>query len=364
MTEFVVSGPPEVDSTFGVLFIGFIFGVTLYGLTFFQTYVFYSRFPNESVWVECMVGLLWAIDTATTALLCPPSPLQTILLSDYKLPDTVGQTARYEVNERRHFFVTMQESLRRAPSQDVHGGKGTGGPCDYYRAALLLLACLYSDRQERIYRHYYFVAVQLSDRELISALVTPSMKMVITANECIATICDILIVGSMHYFLSVARNPEMRTPADWFEWGIVNVVNRGTSFTVWQCVLFLTFVAMPHSQVWILFHFIVSKVYVNTLLSMLNSRKASRGRGVNEEDNLVNRNAKGANAHPAARSMQVDALEFERHQNVSLELGPMSSPKGDLGRLNVNVRPSSMDSETLRGPISPMSMKASTYDGN
>lgn len=43
---------------------------------------------------------------------------------------------------------------------------------------------------------------------------------------------------------------------------------------------------MPSKQIWIPFHLVVSKLYVNTLLAMLNSREMVHGRGVNEEDSM------------------------------------------------------------------------------
>ena len=65
----------ELTSTFGVLLIGFIFAVVLYGLTFFrafaariqrlsfvdehafsETYIYYTRFPQDKTSTKWMVS--------------------------------------------------------------------------------------------------------------------------------------------------------------------------------------------------------------------------------------------------------------------------------------------------------------------
>ncbi|KAF7792590.1 hypothetical protein EIP86_003684 [Pleurotus ostreatoroseus] len=87
----------------------------------------------------------------------------------------------------------------------------------------------------------------------------------------------------------------------------------------------------------------------------LNSRKASRGRGINEEDDIV---APSDGKAPAARSHEVDPTDFaRRHGPIStFELGPVTS-RNDLSPLDINRRGKfSMDSETLRDPMSPSSM--------
>ena len=66
----------ELTSTFGVLLIGFIFAVVLYGLTFFrasaariqrlsfvdgrafsETYIYYTRFPQDKISTKWMVSV-------------------------------------------------------------------------------------------------------------------------------------------------------------------------------------------------------------------------------------------------------------------------------------------------------------------
>ena len=105
----------------------------------------------------------------------------------------------------------------------------------------------------------------------------------------------------------------------------------------------------------------------------LNSRKSSRGRGVNEEDNVVADRAKNPPPMPSARDVCVTTLDLGRQgQTLSIELGPVSS-RSDMGTVDLVSDPhdcvptilslinrlqrarSSLDSGTLKNPLTPMS---------
>ncbi|THH01929.1 hypothetical protein EW026_g858 [Hermanssonia centrifuga] len=314
----------EPNSTFGVLFIGFILGVTLYGLTFFQTYVFFSRFPHENVWTKCVVGLLSLIDTATTALI---SHMQYF----YLVTRFVAPFDSLEVT--RTFMVSLRARY------DAY-------PFDYI---------LIQVEKGLAYKVLSLAAsVQLSSRQLISNLITPDLQITIGLGEGLATTSDILVLAAHYYYLRAARRPGMKITKDRFQKVVLHVINRGTLFTIIQAVLFLTFVTMPHSQIWILFHFIISKEYINGLFSMLNSRRASRGRGIYEEQDLIvpYQGLKKPGAPGEFNEIRFNGVDDQRHrQTLTVELSPMTS-RSEMGDSDVRAR-SSIDADSeLRTPTS------------
>jgi len=96
-----------------------------------------------------------------------------------------------------------------------------------------------------------------------------------------------MIVAALSIFLRPERNPRMRIPEGWFDKFVTFFINRGVCFTIVQLAYMCVFVGMPSKQIWIPFHLVVSKLYVNTLLAMLNSRDVLHGRGVNEEESAI-----------------------------------------------------------------------------
>ncbi|KAF8914945.1 hypothetical protein CPB85DRAFT_469781 [Mucidula mucida] len=59
----------SIESTFGTVYVGFVLGVICYGFTFFQTSVYFSRFPKDAATIKFTVISLCAIDTGSSALL-------------------------------------------------------------------------------------------------------------------------------------------------------------------------------------------------------------------------------------------------------------------------------------------------------
>jgi len=99
-------------------------------------------------------------------------------------------------------------------------------------------------------------------------------------------VCNLFIVASQAYYLRPSRQPNMKLPSCWLHRLLLVLASRGTVFTLLHIALTVTLVSLPHSQIWILLHLVVSKVYINSLFTMLNIRKAEDGRGINEEDDL------------------------------------------------------------------------------
>ncbi|KAF8158351.1 hypothetical protein B0H34DRAFT_451387 [Crassisporium funariophilum] len=58
----------ELEETFGVLFVGYVLAMVAYGFTFFQTYVYYSRYPLDRWAIKTTVGCLWYVPMSKASL--------------------------------------------------------------------------------------------------------------------------------------------------------------------------------------------------------------------------------------------------------------------------------------------------------
>ncbi|KAH6888795.1 hypothetical protein BKA70DRAFT_57707 [Coprinopsis sp. MPI-PUGE-AT-0042] len=59
-----------LGDTYGVALVGVFVNAVLYGVTVSQTYIFYSKYPNDGRGKKFIVGWLWVLDTAHTCLAC------------------------------------------------------------------------------------------------------------------------------------------------------------------------------------------------------------------------------------------------------------------------------------------------------
>ncbi|KAI0643154.1 hypothetical protein C8Q79DRAFT_1013121 [Trametes meyenii] len=289
----------ELAETFGVLLVAFIFTVTLYGLTFFQTYIYYTRFPCDEKEKKYTVGVLWAVDTAITTLIS--HTIYHYLITDFATPFTRLLTTRtFIAEEALSVFSALVVQCYYAFRIWTVGIRRPMVPL-----AIVILAL-------SSFGFNLASVIQMADEMFFSRMISEHVKLTKSICWGLSLGADLLIVLSLLWYLRLTRNPGMATPEGWYEKIVVYGVNRGACFAPppslrqvrQQPVLTaggadnvepVQLVTMPNQQVWILLHWVNSKVYVNSLLSMLNFRNAHRGRGVPEEASL-NQHARGSGA--------------------------------------------------------------------
>ncbi|OCH85749.1 hypothetical protein OBBRIDRAFT_285660 [Obba rivulosa] len=269
--------PHELNQTFGVLLIGFVFAVTIYGLTFFQAYMYYSRFPADSFFTRATISVLWAVDTATTTLLSHTTYyylITSFMASFSELDMTRTFVAEYALAT---FAISLVQLFYASRIWKVN----PKSPVLPAIVATLASAALVLG---------LVAAVKISEQAWFAHFITPGLRIVIAIQDALFIANDLLIVSTLCYLLQPERNPGMKVPKDKFQTFVVYTFNRGICFTFAHIVTLVIFAAMPYNQtweqVWVLFHFSLSKVYINSLLSMLNFRNSFRGRGVDEEESL------------------------------------------------------------------------------
>ncbi|KAI9058195.1 hypothetical protein FKP32DRAFT_1597264 [Trametes sanguinea] len=270
----------ELTRTFGVLLIGFIFAVTLYGLTFFQTYIYYTRFPGDDWKTKYTVGLLWALDTAVTTLIS--HTIYHYLITDFMIPFNQLITTRTFIAELAlSGFLALVVHCYYASRIWTVSHRRTIIPAIVIALSLAAFAL------------GFVSAAKLSHESLFSRVGASGIRLTKGISGGLVVAADVLVAGSMLFYLRPARHPGMVVPEGWYDKLIVYGVNRGTCFAIFHILVLITLVTMPTGQVWILFHWVSNKVYVNSILSMLNFRNTHHGRGVPEEASL-NQHARGS----------------------------------------------------------------------
>ncbi|KZS99911.1 uncharacterized protein LAESUDRAFT_765089 [Laetiporus sulphureus 93-53] len=105
-----------------------------------------------------------------------------------------------------------------------------------------------------------------------------SSREVLIVGGCVqglAALCDILITGSLCYYLHSGRGM-IKTTNELIDKLMLYAVNRGGLTSVVQTLFLILNVSLPGRFYWIPFHMAVGKLYVNSLLATLNVRKRLR----------------------------------------------------------------------------------------
>lgn len=269
-----VSPMQELEQTLGVLFIGFLICIILYGFTFFQSYLYFSRFPKDSIWIKLTTGFLCLLDTATSGLIS--QAVYYYLIDQFLAPvGLLNATSTFCAENGLAILATfIVQIFYAARIFQV-------GPRSWPLISVISFTALIA------FGFGIAMTVQIFKQRRLADLGTHNMEVVAAISQGFATLADIMIVGALTIALQPSRNPKMRKPEGGFDKFVTYFINRGVCVTVVQLAYMCVFVAMPSKQIWIPFHLVVSKLYINTLLAMLNSREVLHGRGLNEEETIL-----------------------------------------------------------------------------
>ncbi|KAF9219126.1 hypothetical protein BS17DRAFT_789949, partial [Gyrodon lividus] len=267
--------PAELENL-GVLFIGFVAATILYGLTFFQTYNYFSRYPKDNQWIKYLVASLCTLDTATSAIVSQVLYYYLIVIFDVSV-DVLYATTTFCIQYLLSVLLAFIAQLFFA--HRVFQVTGGSRPITLAVVFMSFISFVFG----------LISSGQMFARRRLSALGSPDLEVVAAISQSSAAIADVVIFVTMCHSLRRARYREMVLPEGIMETAATLLVSRGLAFTIAQIAYFCIFVAFPARQLWIPLHMIGSKFYVNNVLGLLNAREVKHGQGLNEEDSLIDR---------------------------------------------------------------------------
>jgi len=249
-----------IDEDFGAILIGLIVGSILFGVSTLQTHLYFQKFPNDSFWIKRLVMLIWFVD-ALHVVLCTHT-IYHYLVTNYNNPPALRTTVwSLALQTDCNGLVGMLVELFFA--RRVYKLSGN--------VILTLIICILS------FIHFslgvYFTVMCLLFQEFSKL---PSLIWVTTLGLGSAAIADLLIAGSMVFFLKRARTGIPRTDSI-ISTLMVYAINTGLATSVVAVICVLCFAFMPVNFIWLSFFWILGKLYANSLLANLNAREALRG---------------------------------------------------------------------------------------
>ncbi|KAJ6604979.1 hypothetical protein B0H10DRAFT_2077519 [Mycena sp. CBHHK59/15] len=257
-----------LEDSLGVLYIGYILAAVGYGFTFFQSYYYYSHYPRDYWVIKATVAALCILDTAMSIL--SSHAIYYYLVTLFALPVGPDEATSafcveillsgFAVFVVQSFYAirVWQMSQNRAMAGVIVlvavGGAGLG----------------------------VATIAKMLHNNLFSNFGQSDMKAVIATGQGLRALGALLIAGSLNYYVERPVRGQLSV-LDM----LAGFITSGVAATLAQLLCMITFLAMPRRYVWTLFHLLASRVFINGLLLMLNTRAVSRGRGVYEEATRV-----------------------------------------------------------------------------
>ncbi|KAL5499298.1 hypothetical protein ACEPAH_1816 [Sanghuangporus vaninii] len=274
----------DLSNTFGVVYWGFIIATALFGISVVQGYFFFLG--NKDSWkLRLFVGdsLPWAykllplisidqvalmllLDLSTTAL--SSEALHYYLVVNFGNPLALLYMTKPYVAEYAITLIIIFLSQTFYMWQIYTVNRTVWIPLLITK--IFLATCSLGGG--------IALTVELFKVDLLMGNLSDSTIMIcLSLATSFTAACDIVSTAAMCYYLAFRRSAykERNTLLKTL---LFLAVNRGVLATVAQIGHLALFVAFPSRAYWMPFHLSLSKLHVNTLLAMLNSRTTLRAR--------------------------------------------------------------------------------------
>jgi len=250
-----------VENTYGALLLGAFLACCFSGIVTVQSFLYIKLYPKDAIRTKIIVGAVWLLDTLHTCLVMAS-------VWNYVIPH-FGDVPRID-------FIPWTVALTIAITAIL----------------TIIVHCFLARRIYRLTKNDWRITAPiliLAVLRLCSACVTTAemirlksfkefsehFRWVFTLGLALSSSVDVLITVTLCYKLRSSRTGSLR---------IDNIIDslvlysfENGSLTCAGTVLSMIFwLTMPYNRLFLALHFIIAKLYANSLLATLNTRKTLR----------------------------------------------------------------------------------------
>ncbi|KAI8969883.1 hypothetical protein BD414DRAFT_502460 [Trametes punicea] len=253
----------ELGPTIGVTYLGVAISCMIYGVTCIQTFQYY-RSPKgitDTLFLKLIVIALWLLDTAHQALIISipyhylilnyANPI-ALLTTVWSIPTEIIVNAVIAFTVET-FFVLRIWKLSRNPFVTAI--------CMLFTVAHLTMNLVFPIRT--------FFYPNLVEAET-------KLKSTGSSGLGVAVVADVTISAAMVWYLRKGRTG-LRKSDDMIGRLIMLTVTTGSLTTTFVIANLIAYLAAPSQLYTLFFNFMLGKLYINSLLTSLNSRTFVRG---------------------------------------------------------------------------------------
>ncbi|KAF8435836.1 hypothetical protein L210DRAFT_3550764 [Boletus edulis BED1] len=251
----------QVDTTFGALLLGGFSAAALSGVVVVQTLLYIKLFPQDSARIKSIVGAVWTLDTTHSLLVY--TSIWIYLITNY------GDVTKIDTIPIPLALTVINTAI-----------------------LTFIVHCFFSHRIHKLSRRQWRITaliLVLAFFRLCCATVTTvemihkktftafkaEFRWVFTLGLAMSCLVDILVTGFLTHSLQTLQNDKRASTSLDRVIGAVVLYTFETNLltsaaTIVSMICWLT---MPDNLVFMGLHFFISKLYANSLLATLNTRK-------------------------------------------------------------------------------------------
>jgi len=247
-----------VENTYGALLLGAFLACCLSGIVTVQSFLYIKLYPKDATRTKIIVGTVWFLDTLHTCLIM--ASIWNYLIphfGDVPRVDFIPWTVAMSIAVTAILTIIVHCFLaRRIYRLTKHDWRIT--------APILILAVL------RLCSACVTTAEMIRLKSFISF--SQQFRWVFTLGLALSSSADVLITVTLCYKLRSSRTGSLSI--DNIIDSLVLYTLENGSFTCAGTVLsMICWLTMPHNRLFLALHFMIAKLYANSLLATLNARK-------------------------------------------------------------------------------------------
>ncbi|KAJ3574451.1 hypothetical protein NP233_g1767 [Leucocoprinus birnbaumii] len=290
----------NVPATYGALLLGGLYASLLSGLVALQVIIYFKVYEGDRRRIKALVLFIWFLDVLHTALVWAG-------LWDYLIV-SFGDTQQIS---NIYWSVSTTVAVTGILTFVVH--------------------CFFSHRIFMLSRRNWYLVIPILLLALCRLMTTAEMilnntfpsfkahfKWVFTLGLVLSTAVDILITGCLFFLLKTSRTSDFNLNA------VIDTLIRyafetGALTTAGTIVAMIFWLAMNDNLVFMGLHFVIAKLYANSILVTLNTRKDLRRA----------RSSTGPreNGFQIVDGRRVSRLTFTSKDSSNVMFPPIRSPK-------------------------------------
>jgi len=250
--------PPTVENTYGALLLGAFLACCLSGIVTVQAFLYIKLYPKDSTRTKFMVGVVWLLDTLHTGFVM--ATIWNYIIAHFSVLrfDFIPWTAALSIAVTAiltiivHLFLAWR--IHRMTDRDWR-----------ITFPILVLAVL-----------RLAAASGTTSEMLILKSFTEFAKhfrWLFTLGLALSSIVDVLITVTLCYKLRSSRTGSSAGMDTIIDSLVLYTFETGTLTCAGTILSMICWLTMPSNRLFLALHFMIAKLYANSLLATLNARR-------------------------------------------------------------------------------------------
>ncbi|KIY45955.1 hypothetical protein FISHEDRAFT_48246 [Fistulina hepatica ATCC 64428] len=245
-----------IDNTMGAAVIGSVCAAALWGVTCVQTWYYFSRYGNDTMYIKALVLLCWVCDTVHQALIT--HTVYFYVICNYDNPSALADMTWCVLRILSGFIGLMVQGFLTMRVWRCNNFCFSISQCARLTAVLRSVACS--------------VAFTIESLQLTTWVQLNHLKGLSMTVNVLAAIGDVVIAGSLCFYLHRSRTGFKRSDT-MISKLILFAVSTGLLTSVCAIASLISIAVWGGTLIYVAFYF----RYSNSLLATLNARNGIRG---------------------------------------------------------------------------------------